>query len=146
MSDLIAIRDTEALQAKNVETLRGLIERQAGQIEQLAAAVISLDARLQEMSKAAQSVTLSHKQATQLLGLIRDRARELTEKNGITDPKAPAAIRAAIKKAILSGWGISDLHDLPLSARDRAVWAVQTWSRYAVIKKWKYAEVAKCSV
>ena len=139
MSDLIAIRETEALQAKNVETLQHLIERQGAQIEQLAAAVISLDARLAEVTKAAQSVTLSHRQVTQLQGQIRARAAEVCEKNGITDPKASAAFKTAIKKDLLAAWGVSDLHDLPLSAWDRAVWAVGSWSRYAVIKKWKYA-------
>ena len=139
MSDLIAIRETEALQAKNVETLQRLIERQGAQIEQLAAAVISLDARLAEVTKAAQTVTVSHKQVTQLQAQIRARAAEVCEKNGIADPKAAAAFRAAIKKDLLAAWGVSDLHDLPLSAWDRAVWAVGTWSRYAVIKRWKYA-------
>lgn len=145
MSELITIKETEALQAKNVETLRQLIERQGAQIEQLAAAVISLDARLAEATQAAQTVTVRHKQVTQLQAQIRARAADVCEKNGITDPKAAAAFRAAIKKDLLAAWGVSDLHDLPLSAWDRAMWAVNTWSRYAVIKKYKYQGGASCS-
>jgi hypothetical protein len=138
VSELITIKETEALQAKNVETLRQLIERQGAQIEQLAAAVISLDARLAEATQAAQSVTVSHKQVKQLQAQIRARAADVCDKNGIADPKAAAAFKAAIKKDLMAAWGVSDLHDLPLSAWDRAVWAVGSWSRYAVIKRFKY--------
>jgi len=108
--------------------------------------VISLDARIREMSVAAQKVTVSHRQALQLMGMIRQRAAEVCAKNGITDARAPAGIRAAIKKEVLQSWGIQDLHDLPLSAWDRAVWAVGSWSRYAIIKKYKYANGAELRV
>ncbi len=140
MSELITLeRRAVELQERNAQEM-------AAQIEKLAALVISLDARLKFMEKAAQKVTIDSRQHKQLQALIRERAAEVCAKNGITDPKAASAFRAAIKKDLLAAWGIEDLHDLPVSAWERAVWTVQNWSRYALIKKWKYGDVSKRSV
>lgn len=139
MSELITLeRRTVELQEKNAQEM-------AAQIEKLAALVISLDARLKSMEKAAQKVTIDSRQHKQLQALIRERAGEVCDKHGITDPKAASAFRAAIKKDLLAAWGVPDLHDLPVSAWDRAVWAIQNWTKYSLVKKWKYGGAAACS-
>lgn len=120
-------------------------QEMAAQIEKLAALVISLDARLKSMEKAAQKVTIDSRQHKQLQALIRERAAEVCAKNGITDPRAAAAFKAAIKKDLLAAWGVPDLHDLPVSAWDRAVWAIQNWNKYSLVKRWKYGGAAACS-
>ena len=140
MSELITLeRRAVELQEKNAQEM-------AAQIEKLATLVISLDARLKSMEKAAQKVTIDSQQHKQLQALIRERAGEVCAKNGITDPRAAAAFRAAIKKDLLAAWGVPDLHDLPVSEWERVVWTVQNWSRYAQIKKWKYGDVSKRSI
>lgn len=138
MSEII-LRETAELQRRAVDDL-------TGQVERLAALVITLEARLRDMERSASRVTVDSRQAKQLLAIIRKKAADICAVNGITDPKAAPAIRAAIKKALLDAWGIADLHDLPLSAWDRAVWGIEHWSSYALIKKYKYGEAAKCSV
>jgi hypothetical protein len=140
MSELITLEHRAVeLQERNAQEM-------AAQIEKLAALVISLDARLKAMEKAAQKVTIDSRQHKQLQALIRERAAEVCAKNGITDQRAAAAFKAAIKKDLLAAWGVPDLHDLPVSAWDRAVWAIQNWSKYALIKKWKYGDVNRRSV
>ncbi|MBO7668402.1 MAG: hypothetical protein J6T26_08075 [Firmicutes bacterium] len=140
MSELITLeRRAVELQERNAMEM-------AAQIEKLAALVISLDARLKSMEKAAQKVTIDSRQHKQLQALIRERAGEVCAKNGITDPRAAAAFKAAIKKDLLAAWGVPDLHDLPVSAWDLAVWAIQNWTKYSLVKKWKYGDVNRRSV
>ena len=139
MSELIT------LERQAVELQERTAREMAAQVEKLTALVITLDARLRAMEKAALKVTVDSRQAKQLQALIRERAGEVCAKNGITDPRAAAAFRAAIKKDLLAAWGVPDLHDLPVSAWDRAVWAIQNWTKYSLVKKWKYGGAAACS-
>ncbi len=110
------------------------------QLDRLTALVISLEARLRAMEKAADAVSVDSGQAKQLLSLIRARAAEICAVNSLADPKAAQALRAACRRQLLEGFGIRDIHDLPARDYERAVWGIKNWSSYALIKRWKYGE------
>ncbi len=112
----------------------------ADQLDRLAALVVSLEARLRAMEKAADAVSVDSVQAKQLLSLIRDRAAEICAVNNIADPKAAAALRSACRRQLLEGFGVRDIHDLPARDYERAVWGIKNWSSYALVKRLKYGE------
>lgn len=112
----------------------------ADQLDRLAALVVSLEARLRAMEKAADAVTVDSAQARQLLSLIRARVSDICAVNNLMDPKAAQALRAACRKQLLEGFGVRDIHDLPARDYERAVWGIKNWNCYALVKRWKYGE------
>jgi hypothetical protein len=73
--------------------------------------------RLNEMEENQKKITLTHQDVKDLQGLIRLRAMEYCEKYQITDPACLRKVSAAMKKAVLTRYGVKDLHDVPAIAR-----------------------------
>ena len=51
-----------------------------------------------------------------------------------------AAFRAAIKKDILSGYAVKDLHDIPLSKWEDCMQRIDAWTSYALVRRRREAE------
>ena len=65
--------------------------------------------------------------------LIRLRADEYCEKYGLEDPKDAGKIRTAIKKSILQRYGIRDLHDVPVIARQAVEAQISRWADIKIV-------------
>lgn len=105
-------------------------------IGQLAAVVGILREEMEQMKKDNERrVTVNHQQALMLQGLIRERAEQICIKYHLDPVKHRAAFRTALKKATLSGWGIADLHDLPLICYDAAASFIRSWTSYTLVNK-----------
>ena len=103
------------------------------QISQLAMMISQLNARLAAMEDDGK-VTILHQDALKLGQLIKARARVLADKYQL-GPAGERRIRAAIKKAVLSQYGIRDLHDLPARRLAAARMLIEGWSSYQAIRE-----------
>ena len=97
------------------------------QLEQLAAALPAILRRLQELEESRAVVTVSHEDVKRLAAFIRQRADEYCEKDAL-DPAARKAVRAAIKKDLLTRAQVKDLHDIPAIALPGIVNQVKNWT------------------
>lgn len=98
------------------------------QVNQLAAVLLALQREVDAMRQDnARRVTINHQQAKGLAARMRDRAAAICEKYNFDAKKHAAFFRGAMKKAVLQGWGISDLHDLPLKALEMTIQQIDGW-------------------
>ena len=110
-----------------------LAVRMESQISQLAMMISQLNARLAAMEDDGKA-TILHQDALKLGQLIKARARALSDKYRL-GPAGERRIRAAIKKAVLTQYGIKDLHDLPARRLAAARMLIDGWSSYQVIRE-----------
>ena len=110
-----------------------LAVRMESQINQLAMMISQLNARLAAMEDDGKA-TILHQDALKLSQMIKARARALSDKYQL-GPAGERRIRAAIKKAVLSQYGIRDLHDLPARRLAAARMLIDGWSSYQVIRE-----------
>lgn len=110
-----------------------LAVRMESQISQLAMMISQLNARLAAMEDDGKA-TILHQDALKLSQMIKARARALSDKYSL-GPAGERRIRAAIKKAVLSQYGIKDLHDLPARRLAAARMLIDGWSSYQVIRE-----------
>lgn len=105
-------------------------------IGQLAAVVGILREEMEQMKKDNERrVTVNHQQALMLQGLIRERAEQICIKYHLDPVKHRGAFRSALKKATLSGWGIADLHDLPLICYEATADFIRSWTSFTLVNK-----------
>ena len=110
----------------SLETGGDLITREDAEqlrlcVAQLGRIVATMQRRMDEMEKErAQRVTVSHAQALAMQKRMRYRAAAICEKYALSSPEDAAAFRKAMKAAVLSRFGVRDLHDLPLYALEDA--------------------------
>ena len=83
----------------------------------------------------AHRATVNHQQAKALAARIRDRAEEICGKYQLEPRAHAAAFRAAIKKSVLNGCGVQDLHDIPLGDYEFIVQQIDSWSSFALVRK-----------
>lgn len=100
---------------------------------QLIGVVARLEARIAALEDDGK-VTILHQDALKLGQLIKARARVLADKYQL-GPAGERRIRAAIKKAVLSQYGIRDLHDMPARRLAAARMLIDGWSSYQVIRE-----------
>ena len=96
-------------------------------LAQLGHMMATMQKRMDEMEARQKQVTASHEEVKRIQRVIRWRAGEICDKYQLTDPESGKILRAAIKKDILSRWGVKDLHDLPERALDAVRAAVCSW-------------------
>lgn len=102
---------------------------------QLLSVVARLEARIAALEMEEDGkVTILHQDALKLGQLIKARARVLADKYQL-GPVGERRIRAAIKKAVLSQYGIRDLHDLPARRLAAARMLIEGWSSYQAIRE-----------
>ena len=100
----------------------------AEQLQQLMSAVPVILRKLQELENSQGTVTITHEQVKKLAALIRLRADEYSEKYSLSGPECRKAIRAAIKKDVLTRAQVKDLHDLPAIALPAVENQVRNWT------------------
>ena len=103
-------------------------EQLGAYLVQMAGLLLRMQNRLDELEEKQKQATLNHEEVKIVQALIRSRANEYCEKYGLTDPKDAAKIRGAIKKSILTRYGIRDLHDVPAIARQAVETQISRWA------------------
>ena len=103
-------------------------EQLGAYLVQMAQMMLRLQNRLDELEEKQKAVTVDHSEVKTIQQLIRLRADEYCEKYGLEDPKDAGKIRAAIKKSILQRYGIKDLHDVPVIARQAVEAQISRWA------------------
>jgi hypothetical protein len=99
------------------QPLSGNVEALGAYLVQMGQMMNRMQKRLDEMEENQRKITLTHQDVKDLQGLIRLRAMEYCEKYQITDPACLRKVSAAMKKAVLTRYGVKDLHDVPAIAR-----------------------------
>ena len=100
---------------------------------QLIGVVARLEARIAALEDDGK-VTILHQDALKLSQMIKARAKVLSDKYQL-GPAGERRIRAAIKRAVLTQYGIRDLHDLPARRLAAARMLIEGWSSYQVIRE-----------
>ena len=109
-------------------TLQQNTEQMGAYLVQMAQMMHIMQRRLDELEEKQKAVTVDHSEVKMIQQLIRMRADEYCEKYGLEDPKDAGKIRAAIKKSILQRYGIKDLHDVPVIARQAVEAQISRWA------------------
>jgi Cu/Ag efflux protein CusF len=99
------------------QALSGNVEALGAYLVQMGQMMNRMQKRLDEMEENQKKITLTHQEVKELQVLIRLRAMEYCEKYQITDPACLRKVSAAMKKAVLTRYGVKDLHDVPAIAR-----------------------------
>ena len=99
------------------QALSGNVEALGAYLVQMGQMMNRMQKRLDEMEENQRKITLTHQDVKDLHVLIRLRAMEYCEKYQITDPACLRKVSAAMKKAVLTRYGVKDLHDVPAIAR-----------------------------
>lgn len=99
------------------QALSGNVEALGAYLVQMGQMMNRMQKRLDEMEENQRKITLTHQDVKDLQGLIRLRAMEYCEKYQITNPACLRKVSAAMKKAVLTRYGVKDLHDVPAIAR-----------------------------
>ena len=106
------------------------------EVRELTAALLMLKQEVETLKRdSARQVTVNHQQAKGLGTRIRQRAEALCDKYSLDVRIHGAAFRAAIKKDILSGYAVKDLHDIPLSEWEDCMQRIDAWTSYALVRK-----------
>lgn len=107
-----------------------MLEHNTQALEQIAAAQAIQNDRLEALEKQIRLNTpVTAKQAAYLSAAIRDRARELLDKRGLAeDDKAVKRLSAAIRKAVLSRYGVAGMREIPKHEYTVAMSQIAMWS------------------
>ena len=134
-----------------MQTIGKMLENNTAALEQLSAAQSVQNDRLEALEKQIRLQTpVSGKQVSYLNDAIRARARDLLDKRDVDDSKATVKLGNAIRKAVLSRYGISGLREVPKHEYNVALQQIGMWSdaltvRDVVKEARKRAELAEQS-
>lgn len=132
-----------------MQTIGKMLENNTAALEQLSAAQSVQNDRLEALEKQIRLQTpVSGKQVSYFNDAIRARARELLDKRDVDDSKATVKLGNAIRKAVLSRYGISTLREIPKHEYSVALQQIGMWSdaltvRDVVKEARKRAELAE---
>ena len=134
-----------------MQTMSKMLENNTAALEQLSAAQSVQNDRLEALEKQIRLQTpVSGKQVSYLNDAIRARARDLLDKRDVNDSKATVKLGNAIRKAVLSRYGVSGLREIPKHEYNVALQQIGMWSdaltvRDVVKEARKRAELAEQS-
>lgn len=112
-----------------VDAMGKLLEHNAEALDQLAGAQKVQNDRLEALEKQIRLNTLVTPQQVRYMNdAIRARARDLLFKREIEDAKAVKKLGNAIRKSVLSRYGISALHEIPKHEYSVAMNQIGMWS------------------
>lgn len=112
-----------------IQTMSKMLENNTVALEQLSAAQSIQNDRLGALEKQIRLQTpISGKQVSYLNDAIRARARELLDKRDVDDRKATVRLGNAIRKAVLSRYGVSGLREIPKHEYNVALQQIGMWS------------------
>lgn len=125
----------EQMMGPIVETMSKLLEHNAQALEQLAGAQKVQNDRLEALEKQIRLNTLVTPQQVRYMNdAIRARSRELLFKREVEDARAIKRLGNAIRKSVLSRYGISALHEIPKHEYSVAMSQISMWSDALVIR------------
>ena len=111
-----------------MQTFGKLLENNTAALEQLSAAQSIQNDRLEALEKQIRLQTkVDNKQVSFLNDAIRQRSRELLAKRDIDDKKSVTKLGNHIRKAVLAGYGISTLRDVPKHEYSVAMHQIENW-------------------
>lgn len=112
-----------------MQTIGKMLENNTAALEQLSAAQSVQNNRLEALEKQIRLQTpVSGKQVSYLNDAIRARSRELLDKRDVEDSKATVKLGNAIRKAVLSRYGIATLREIPKHEYNVALQQIGMWS------------------
>lgn len=119
-----------------METVSKLLENNTAALEQLSAAQSIQNDRLEALEKQIRLQTpVSGKQVNYLNEAIRDRARWQLEKYGYSDDKKTVVkLGNAIRRAVLSRYGIASLREIPKHEYTVAMSQINMWSNALTVR------------
>ena len=118
----------EAIPAEPVGVVMADDVKLLGQyLKQMGNMMATMQKRMDEMEARQRQVTVTHEEVKRIQRLIRMRAQEICDKYALEDDESPKAFRKAIRKDVMSRWGVRNLHDLPERALDAVRAAVCSW-------------------
>lgn len=118
-----------------MKTIGKLLENNTAALERLAATQSVQNDRLEALEKQIRLQTLvSSKQVTYLNDAIRQRSRELLDKREVDDKKAVTKLGNAIRKAVLSRYGVSNLREIPKHEYQVAMSQIGIWNDALMVR------------
>ena len=118
-----------------VETMSKLLEHNAQALEQLAGAQKVQNDRLEALEKQIRlNPLVTPQQVRYLNDAIRVRARELLFKREVEDARAIRQLGNAVRKSVLSRYGVSALHEIPKHEYSVAMSQISMWSDALIIR------------
>lgn len=118
-----------------MQTIGKMLENNTAALEQLSSAQSIQNDRLEALEKQIRLQTpVTSKQVTYLNDAIRQRARALLDKKGVDDKKATTKLGNAIRKAVLSRYGISNLREIPKHEYGVAMSQIEIWSDVLTVR------------
>lgn len=118
-----------------MQTIGKMLENNTAALEQLSSAQSIQNDRLEALEKQIRLQTpVTSKQVTYMNDAIRQRARMLLDKKGIYDKKATTKLGNAIRYAVLSRYGISNLREIPKHEYNVAMSQIEIWSDVLTVR------------
>ena len=118
-----------------VEAMGKLLEHNTRALEQIAATQQLQADRLEALERQIRLNTLVTPQQVRYLGdAIRKQARAMLDKRGIEDKQAISKLSAAIRKDLLSRYGIAAMHDLPRHEYSVAMNMISLWNNMLTVR------------
>lgn len=112
-----------------MEAVGKLLENNTAALEQLSSAQSVQNDRLKALEMQIRLQTpVTGKQVSYINDAIRARARELLDKRQIDDAKATTKLGNAIRKAVLSRYGVSTLREVPKHEYNIALQQIGMWN------------------
>ena len=118
-----------------IEAMGKMLKNNTDALNQLAATQQIQADRLEALEKQIRLNTLVTPQQVKYINdAIRARARELLDKRGVDDRKAVTKLGNALRKALLSRYGVGALHEIPKHEYSVAMSLVATWNDMLAVR------------
>lgn len=141
--ELIASHDPNLLSEAITEIIRPvfltmgkMLEQNTEALERLASAQMAQNQRLEALEKQIRLQTpITPKQAAYLNDAIRQKSRETLDKRGLADDKkAVTRLGNAIRRDVLSRYGVAGLREIPRHEYQVAMNQINIWNNALVIR------------
>ena len=142
-TNMPAVLDTAALTALMTEVMRPVVEcfgkmleNNTAAIEHMAAAQAAANERMAALDKDVRlNMPVTPKMASYLTAEIKSRAKAILEKRSLDgDKKAVTALSGAIRKSVLSRYGVNSLREIPKYEYNVAMSQIGMWNDMLVIR------------
>ena len=129
----VVVRD---IMAPLMESIGKMLQHNTEAMEQIAAAQTLTSQRIADLEKRVRLQTpMTKTQEKYISDAIRARARELLDAKGYADDKkAVTKLSGAIRKSVLTRWGVSSLREAPAYDYETALKQIGMWSDFMAIR------------
>lgn len=129
----VVVRD---IMAPLMESIGKMLKHNTEAMEQIAAAQTLTSQRIADLEKRVRLQTPMTRTQEKYIGdAIRARARELLDTKGYADDKkAVTKLSGAIRKSVLTRWGVSSLREAPAYDYETALKQIAIWSDFMAIR------------